>query len=637
MAISIHNYTVLDHLADYLLRIRKAVQGNGSYQYICVMERRCFNLVARFSPELLDRVVTSNGLLCMGREIARCYEENYDFPRILVCDDIVIHGRNLARFFYTLEEEVVEILEAEGFTFAFEQRQALHRRLIDAVDIYAYVRSKHPLLLEYGYIQKMQYDRACSDVEIHDISLQITDFLNRSGAASTSFVISFPKSVLTKQVEADVGNWKRNERNLYRGVNKNENENESAPNRKMISYIRTTCEGVPQSWISTIRYYPDREKNEWITSVPIFEDCSLEKLQSICRRIVSRLEEEEVRGEQYQKLRSILREKTPQLQEVRWQLVSFFTSVADFFDFYEAYQGQPIQDATVQRELVDQSNWKKISANFRGIEKCGRNDQRTDDELYQFCCNRALQRGVQSILQEEGKPLALQRVGWIQSSVRCMDIDAAAGQIASEEGMEQEAKAYALEERPYSFQPERHNGGIIRFSSALEKTAALVEAWTGDSISIAEGTTTILKLLDDGVVSLRLQQDPETKVLQTVLKVGELATFYWPVQFSVYVPALALVERSCWRQNMEQKEAVLRFLKEQAFEPEDKLPKHLEEFGVADVRQRLLEWTEKLYNAGQSYRGWDFDNLEQRREEEVQEEGIRATMLSRAKEFLFLS
>lgn len=70
MAISIHNYTILDHLADYLLRIREAVQGDGSYQYVCVMERRCFNLVARFSPELLDRVVTSNGLLCMGKEIA---------------------------------------------------------------------------------------------------------------------------------------------------------------------------------------------------------------------------------------------------------------------------------------------------------------------------------------------------------------------------------------------------------------------------------------------------------------------------------------------------------------------------------------------------------------------------------------
>ena len=41
MAISIHNYTILDHLADYLLRIREAVQGDGSYQYVCVMERRC--------------------------------------------------------------------------------------------------------------------------------------------------------------------------------------------------------------------------------------------------------------------------------------------------------------------------------------------------------------------------------------------------------------------------------------------------------------------------------------------------------------------------------------------------------------------------------------------------------------------
>lgn len=631
MAISIHNYTILDHLADYLLRIREAVQGDGSYQYVCVMERRCFNLVARFSPELLDRVVTSNGLLCMGKEIARYYEENYDFPRMLVCDDIVIHGRNLARFFYGLEEEIVGILEAKGYEFAFEQRRALHRRLIDAVDIYAYVRSKHPLLLEYGYIQKIEYDHACSDMEIHDISLQITDFLNRSGATSTSFVISFPKTVLTRQVETDVGDWKRDERNLYGCVN----ENESAPNRRMISYIRTVCEGRPQSWISTVRYYPGEEKNQWITSAPIFEDCSLEKLQCICQQIDLCLEKEQARGKQYQKLRSILRERTPQLQEVRWQLVSFFASVADFFDFYEAYEGQPIQDEAAQKELVDGSNWKKISANFRGIEERGRNDQRTDKELYRFCCDRALQRAVQGILNVEMKPWMQQPLGRILDGSKHIDaIDAAASQVASEEGMRQETDAYALEERPYSFQPERHNGGIISFSSFFKKMSGLVEA----SISVVEGTTTILKLMDDGVVGLRLHQDSETKELQTVLKVGELATFYWPLQLSVYVPALALVERSCWRQNMEQKEAVLRFLKEQAFEPGDKLPKHLKEkeFEVADVQRCLLEWTEKLYHAGQSYRGWDFDNLEQRREQEVQEEGIRATMLNRAKEFLYL-
>ena len=61
----------------------------------------------------------------------------------------------------------------------------------------------------------IEYDHACSDMEIRDISLQITDFLNRSGATSTSFVISFPKTVLTRQVETDVGDWKRGERNLY--------------------------------------------------------------------------------------------------------------------------------------------------------------------------------------------------------------------------------------------------------------------------------------------------------------------------------------------------------------------------------------------------------------------------------------
>ena len=429
------------------------------------MERRCFNLIARFSPELLDRVVTSNGLLCMGKEIARYYEENYDFPRMLVCDDIVIHGRNLARFFYGLEEEIVGILEAKGYEFAFEQRRALHRRLMDAVDICAYVRSKHPLLLEYGYIQKIEYDHACSDMEIRDISLQITDFLNRSGATSTSFVISFPKTVLTRQVETDVGAWKRGARNLYGCVN----ENESAPNRRMISYIRTVCEGRPQSWISTVRYYPGEEKNQWITSAPIFEDCSLERLQSICRQIDSHLEEEQARGKQYQKLRSIIREeKTPQLQEVRWQLVSFFASVADFFDFYEAYEGQPVQDEAAQRALVDGSNWKKISANFRGIEERGRNDQRTDEELYRFCCDRVLQRAVQGILNVEMKPFVLQPVGHILDGSKHI-IDAAASQVASEEECGRRRMPMRWKSGPIAFSRNATTAGSFPFPAFLRR------------------------------------------------------------------------------------------------------------------------------------------------------------------------
>ncbi len=131
-------------------------------------------------------------------------------------------------------------------------------------------------------------------------------FLNRSGATSTSFVISFPKTVLTRHRLRPTWETGSEANEICMGC---VNENESAPNRRMISYIRTVCEGRPQSWISTVRYYPGEEKNQWITSAPIFEDCSLERLQSICRQIDSHLEEEQARGKQYQKLRSIIREE----------------------------------------------------------------------------------------------------------------------------------------------------------------------------------------------------------------------------------------------------------------------------------------------------------------------------------------
>ncbi len=632
VALSVYNYTILDRLADYLLRIRDAVQKDGEYQYVCVMERRCFNLIARFLPELLDRVVTSNGFLCMGRDIARYYEENHRFPRMLVCDDIVIHGRNLARFFYTLEEEIVEVLKKSGIEFTFDQRRILHRKLIEAVDIYAYVRSKHPLLLEYDYIQKMQYERSCSDAEVRDISLQVTDFLNRSGETNTSFVLSFPKSVLKSQARTDRGDWKR----CVRDFTKESNGNKNAPNGKMIAYVRGGQKDSPQNRISTARYYPGEARNQWITSVAIFGDCSAENLEEICRQISNSLQ-----GDSYERIRSILNEETSQLQEVRWQLVNFFASAADFFDFYEAYEGTALDEAA-QKKLIEQSNWKKISANFRGIRRDSKGEQadqldpRIDEELRQFCCNRKLLQAVQHALDEKLEPLEL----WPFSGVTDPQerIDAAARQMAAVLGMKQEKAAYDLEERPYSFEPKEYTGGATPFFSFLKEMTKQGKDCDGASFPIEEGIVTILELLDGGVVGLRLHQNLKTKVLQTVLKVGELATFYWPMLFSVYVPALALLEGSCWRQNMEPREAVQRFLRERAFAPGDPLPVHLGScYTLEDVQQRLLDLSQKLYECGQSYQGWDFGNLEQRRDREVQEEGIRSTMLKRAKEFLYLS
>lgn len=634
MALSVYNYTILDRLADYLLRIREAVRKDREYQYVCVMERRCFNLVAHFLPDLLDRVVTSNGLLCMGRDIAGYYKENDSFPRMLVCDDIVIHGRNLARFFYTLEEEVVEVFKESGMEFSFDQRRFLHRKLIEAVDIYAYVRSKHPLLLEYDYIRKMQYERSCPDAEVRDISLQITDFLNRSGETNTSFVLSFSKSLMYRREpkpRADLGDWKRYVWDLT------EAEHGNAPNGKMIAYIRGGQKDKPQNRISTVRYYEEEARNQWVTSVAIFRDCSAENLKEICRQICNSL-----KGDFYKRIRSILNEETSQLQEVRWQLVNFFASAADFFDFYEAYM-EPALDETAPQKLMEQSNWRKISANFRGIrrnldgEQPDPLDPRIGEELYQFCCNRELLKAVQHALDDNLEPLKPWPLSGVTNSKEGRGIDAAAKRIAARLGMKQEQAAYDLEERPYSFEPKEYTGDAIPFFSFLEEMTKQGKDCDRAFFPVEEGVVTILELLDGGVVSLRLHQDVETKALQTVLKVGELATFYWPVLFSAYVPALAFLEGSCWRQNMKPREAVQRFLRERAFVPGDPLPARLTHYTLEEVRQRLLDLSQELYDCGQSYQGWDFENLEQRSNQEVQEERIRSTMRKRAKEFLYLS
>lgn len=115
-------------------------------------------------------------------ELADLYREYGSFPRILLCDDLMIHGRNINHIIEEVQRELIRLLSDE-----FEEnivRYALTR----AINIHVYVRSNRQLLLSDAYALKMHYMREEAPCFWHQLSNNLSSFIFRANITNASYI-----------------------------------------------------------------------------------------------------------------------------------------------------------------------------------------------------------------------------------------------------------------------------------------------------------------------------------------------------------------------------------------------------------------------------------------------------------------
>ena len=135
-----------------------------------------------------------------------------------------------------------------------------------------------------------------------------------------------------------------------------------------------------------------------------------------------------------------------------------------------------------------------------------------------------------------------------------------------------------------------------------------------------------LFLMEDGIMSMNAYSDPEDDSLYCVAKAGEKATFALAEPIAAELPALALVERECWRLDLGHEEAVKRFV-----------PLLVQEDGAAldqGAQQKLLDACSRLYRCGHSLTGWDFETVTEQRDPEKKRR--QSSYLAQARAFLHM-
>lgn len=640
---SLFSEDLIDGLDDFFAEIE---ENSGNYAFIAIAERRCLNLAWSYLTDR-QRICSFSGLLLQYKTIAEGYRSSCPrrFPRILLVDDALFHGRGIARIISHLEELLFDELQPSKIEELFEMRRELAR----AIDISVYAMNRFPTLLSERYLEKTACREKLYSNDLRDVSLQLADRLIRRGVANTSFVPSVRCQPLSDAMVRETGNagivgdWK-----LLRW----EYDGET-----MILACRL-CGNVNVNRISTIRLFPKRgeKKLPWITSYTLLGDFGSRVLDDLCEKAADILDVDG--GEP---LRDILRRRENLLQHSRGQLLCYLVSAVDLIRFMEC-MGQ-----TDIGEAVSENDFDKIAANFGG----GEFRDALRDALNLVFENEAVRERVATelipALEREAGPI-LTVAPDCCSYQRPVKLEAEREEtrvfndivldIFYRVGIRSEESAYKKRDKPYLFHPETHqdyqeyranrNGEttVATSFSEADDPGAGDEDYGYDGVipldvfgqlavreilrrghdvpnHVFQLMAAYMMLMDIGIMGNTVQISSKHGGFMLLEKSGELATHYFPRQMAAFIPALALIEEQYYRIGRTRMKVLASFY--------DAMWHRMEEDGERPVREVVFDaadrekWNEmvkslpepekmeryakKLYEAGQSFGGWDFVNL----------------------------
>lgn len=183
-------------------------------------------------------------------------------------------------------------------------------------------------------------------------------------------------------------------------------------------------------------------------------------------------------------------------------------------------------------------------------------------------------------------------------------------QAVYELGMCSEKSAYCFFNAPFLYRADRFDGwwdtdqedscGVISFTQYMGLRKEYLPASGYGRVAA------YLALADKGRIAGKIQYMEDDSAVYAICKAGERAMFYLPQKFSVFVPALCMVEKNSLLLNLPPLEAVRQFVK-----------KHLTYEGPCkDVIARLFDlrifidkYLKILGEAGQLFAGWNFSTL----------------------------
>lgn len=574
------------------------------YSFIIMNARRCFNLncvfmavYAKAGGEIpnAERIISNNALALYAGEFARCYIRHRRFPSVLIVDDLALHGRSLGKLLSELEELIIDEISAALGELDRDERYYVRRSLAAAVDIRIYAANVQPLLIEDIFRQKLKCAHRMYAQSLRSLSQQISGFLQKVGIPNTSYVLSYQVGILP----APNSNW-LTESWSYRGASHQ-------------VYFGRGIYAQDVNFLPTVRLRREFLRKDgsglWLTGMPLFGALDMEELSRVCGRVSALLDEEG-----FAWLRFILAQEHPLLQKQRAQLLSLILSMSLLVRF--------LQDSGGGKFSHKNSDIEKIARNFGRADVALPELKRLagDDRLLS-ALDEELTRGIcafaRAFLRETARPG--------QGADReC--VNGGLEDIFYDIGMNSECAAHRSISLRRAAAGSRDSGTLSLDALLRWETPRLHFSYPKQSVPAAQKLSCMMALMDNGLTSMNFECAGQSGAYQvrSILKAGELATFSIPRRLNMLIPALALVERDCWRLDLEERQAVKSFIfaLPDTARPGAKEDRRREEAALSFLKSSGAEFTDLLYDCGQTFGGWEIDLVTS--DDWLEEGGVRS-------------
>ena len=162
----------------------------GKWRYVVFTVRRSYMMALIFENITGKRMrnthsvefLTDAALFLRCDELADVYRKQNCFPPILLCDDVLVHGRNTNHIIEGMQETLYSLLSDEF------DRNDIESALVEAIDLHVYARTSSQLLLHGEYIWKLHYTRKEGPQFLHQLSCDLSSLILRSDVTNACYI-----------------------------------------------------------------------------------------------------------------------------------------------------------------------------------------------------------------------------------------------------------------------------------------------------------------------------------------------------------------------------------------------------------------------------------------------------------------
>lgn len=497
-----------------LLRFFRNIWKEAERNKYCVfLARRCYNLHELFFSvygrkiyPLRTKAITENAIILKGKELALFYYEYGKFPRMLIVDDILIHGRSLTGFLYRLEKKIRRELILLGADQS--QLDKLYISLMSSISIRVYLESNEIILLNENYRGRLKSVERVDRKAWHSFSQGVSHILDISDVANTSFVLS-TEGTLEWGDEFPNKDWTRFAWNLRR--KKNTFYYHSLPTGDLGYIVFSVHIREPRTQAGT-RWIPFL-----FTGEPRVHDVAGE---------LSYLMEEMIDRHYTKQFQEIFHQDELAIQQL--QLVQLILSVVVFYKFCK--DNIDLTSSEISR-MGNMFDIDKISRNFSTNTKFSKAIKHLFKEKeFVETCYEMLPYWFYGLRAQEDRIL----FNPVCSAEDELHLNRITEEKMYQEGLKSEQFAFLIGNDRRAYSPIFDD-----FSSPT--VADFVNQNVFQEFPMYYCLSSLLMLSDSGVTSIKPHGHQGFTEFQ-VLRAGEQALFCKPRQLALYMPSLILIE-----------------------------------------------------------------------------------------------